>query len=92
VLRAHLKLTEEGQANPKAFAEKANAAFGALTSHPLKPEILQEAFGRLELTVDPLEPQLKTAATRAKELGFIDSDDLSGMVDLTLLNEVRAEK
>ena len=33
---------------------------------------------------------LATAAQHAKELGYLTSDDISGLVDLSLLDEVRA--
>lgn len=90
LLRAHVALTERWKADPDAFAEEVNKAFGQLTGKPLTPEVLKDAFSRLapDVDVDPLA--LATAAQHAQELGFIPSADIKGMVDTRLLSQVRA--
>ena len=57
-------------------------------------DVLEEAYSRLQVTYDPLHAALNTAAQQAFEDGFLGRQmpDLSGLYDLTLLNEVLAEK
>ncbi|HYH99867.1 ABC transporter substrate-binding protein [Hyalangium sp.] len=90
LLRAHVRLTERWRADPDGFAAAVNAAFGKLASKPLAPAILKEAFSRLEPSLDPEQSALAETARHAKELGYLATEDVSGLVDLLLLNEVRA--
>ena len=89
LLRIHTQLTERWRADPAAFATSVNAAFGQLTRKPLPAPVLQDAFSRLEPSLDPVPAALKTSAEHAKSLGFIPGDDISGLVDLSVLDEVR---
>jgi NitT/TauT family transport system substrate-binding protein len=90
LLRAHVRLTERWRADPAAFSSAVNAAFGKLTSKPLPEPVLKDAFSRLEPSLDPGQAALARSAQHAKELGYLTSDDVSGLVDLSLLEEVRA--
>ncbi len=90
LLRVHVRLTERWRTDPGGFTSAVNAAFGKLTSKPLAPLVLKDAFSRLEPSLDPEPAALAQAARNAKELGYLTSDDISGLVDLSLLNEVRA--
>lgn len=92
LLRTHVQLTERWRADPAAFATAANAAFGQLTRKPLPVPVLQDAFSRLEPSLDPVPSALATSARNAKDLGFIPSDDIAGLVDLSVLDEVRGKK
>ena len=91
LLRAHLALTARWKADPGAFAALTNQAYGKLTQHPLSAEVLKDAFSRLEPTAEPLEKQLVLSAKQAHALGFTKSEDVSGLVDSSLLEELRAE-
>jgi NitT/TauT family transport system substrate-binding protein len=64
------------------------------TGKVLNSVVLDEAFGRLQVTYDPVRNSLLTSARSAFEAGFLGRQmpDLSGMYDLTLLNLVLAEK
>ncbi|HEY3445809.1 MAG TPA: ABC transporter substrate-binding protein [Myxococcales bacterium] len=88
VLRAHLALTERARRDPRAFAQQANQAFARITRQSLPEPVLQDAFSRIELTADPLAPQLAVAAAHAAQLGFLPNSDVSGLVDRTLLDAV----
>jgi NitT/TauT family transport system substrate-binding protein len=92
VLRAHLVLTSHARADPKEFARRAGAAFAKITGKALPEAILLDAFSRIELTTDPMEAELMIAARHAKELGFLPSDDIAGLVDASLLEQIRTEK
>jgi NitT/TauT family transport system substrate-binding protein len=89
LLRAHVQLTERWKQDPASFATTVNAAFGRLTSKPMPGPIIQESFTRLEPSLDPVPSALATAAQHAKELGFTTDADINGLVDLSVLNEVR---
>ena len=56
--------------------------------------VLDEAFSRLQVTYDPVRSALLTSARSAYDAGFLGRQmpDLSGMYDLTLLNQVLVEK
>jgi NitT/TauT family transport system substrate-binding protein len=92
LLRTHVQLTDRWEKDPVAFATAANAAFGQLTRKPLPPAVLQDAFSRLEPSLDPVPSALKRSASHAKALGFIPNDDVEGLVDLSVLDEVRGKK
>ena len=91
LLRAHVQLTQRWEKDPAVFATSVNAAFGQITSKPLKPEVLQDAFSRMQPALVPEQEALARAAQHAHELGFIPSADISGIVDTSLLNEVRGQ-
>lgn len=90
LLRVHVRLTERWKSDPAGFTSAVNAAFSKLTSKPLPPAVLKDAFSRLEPSLDPEPGALAQAAQNAQALGYLSNDDISGMVDLSLLNEVRA--
>ena len=58
----------------------------------MKPNLIDASFAHITFTLDPLESTLETSADHAKALGFLDSSDLNGLVDLTLLNKVLSAK
>jgi len=60
----------------------------------LRDAVLDEAFGRLQATYDPLRASLMKAAQSAFDAGFLGREmpDLSSLYDLSLLNQVLAEK
>ena len=92
ILRAHVELTRQWQADPANFARKANEAFGRLTGKKLSDAVLKDAMSRIEPTVQPLPGAMAEAAKHAQELGFVSSSDVSGIVDTSVLNTVLAEK
>jgi len=91
ILRAHLELTQRWKADPTRFASQANEAYGALTAHPLAPQLLQNAFSRIDPTIDPMEKQLAELFKHAKEQGYLPNWDISGLVDRTLMAEIQSE-
>jgi NitT/TauT family transport system substrate-binding protein len=89
LLRAHVQLTERWKGDRAGFTTAVNAAFGRLTHKPMPGPIIQDAFSRLEPSLDPVPSALATAAQHAKELGFTTDADIKGLVDLSVLDEVR---
>ena len=74
-----------------ASQETVASAIAELTGSSLPEGTLETAWETLAFTVDPIAASLQTSATNARELGLLDTDDLEGIYDLALLNEVLAE-
>jgi NitT/TauT family transport system substrate-binding protein len=93
-IRAHVELTDWINGHLPEVEKMLNAQIQKETGKALSPAVLDEAFARLQVTYDPLSSSLLTAAHSAFEAGFLGKamPDLSGMYDLTLLNQVLAEK
>lgn len=64
------------------------------TGKAIPGDELDEAFERMQVTYDPLRASLMTAAKASYEAGFLGRKmpDLSNLYDLSLLNQVLAEK
>jgi len=91
-LRAHVKITQWELENPEEAIRLANAEIKRLTGKELQNEILMRAWPRMEPTFDPLIPTLQKSADSAFTAGFLkENPDLSGIADLSLLNEILAE-
>lgn len=93
-VRAHVELTDWINGHLPEAKKILNQQIQKETGKALPPAVLDEAFGRLQLTYDPLSASLMSAAHAAFEAGFLGKQlpDLKGMYDLTILNEVLAEK
>lgn len=93
-LVAHVELTQWINANPAEAKRIANAEIARLTGKALAADVLDDAWSRLDVTYDPLASSLFVSADRAFALGFLGKDkpDLSGIYDLSPLNQVLAEK
>jgi NitT/TauT family transport system substrate-binding protein len=93
-IRAHIELTDWIEGHKIEAKKLLNQQIQTETGKALSPEILDEAFGRMQVTYDPLHSALTTAAQQAFEDGFLGRQmpDLSGLYDLSLLNQVLAEK
>lgn len=85
LLRAHVELTRQWQADPAAFATRVNAAFAKHAGAPLDEAVLKDAFSRMEPAIEPPAQALQTAAKHAQELGFAPAGDTAGMVSTQLL-------
>ena len=86
--------------SPRAVASASDYTFAMVTNAAAiqaitegVPALLDEAFGRLQVTYDPLSASLLNSAHSAFEAGFLGKTmpDLSNLYDLTLLNQVLAE-
>lgn len=69
-----------------------NAELKRITTKALKPEVLDRAWGNIELTNDPIAASLKKSADDAIAAGLLKKVDLKGIYDLRLLREVLAGK
>ncbi|MGA8150842.1 MAG: aliphatic sulfonate ABC transporter substrate-binding protein [Terriglobales bacterium] len=93
-LAVHVELTDWINANPAEAKTIVNRQIQKETGKALPPVVLDEAFGRLQVTYDPIRSSLLTSARSAYEAGFLGRQmpDLSGLYDLSLLNQVLADK
>jgi len=79
--------------NPDQARQAFNDALNKLTGKTIPDDQLKEAFSRFDLTYDPIASSLFQEADNTYKVGFLDSKpDLSGIYDLTLLNQVLDEK
>jgi NitT/TauT family transport system substrate-binding protein len=93
-LRAHVELTDWINKNPAQAKQIMNAQLQKETGKPLTPEVIDDAFSRMAVTCDPIRSSLLKSTQQAFDEGFLGKTppDLSGLFDLTLLNEVLREK
>jgi NitT/TauT family transport system substrate-binding protein len=93
-IRANVDLTDWINAHPQEAKKLLNHQIQTETGKALAPAILDEAFSRLQITCNPLHSALTTAAQQAFDDGFLGRQmrNLSGLYDLTLLNQVLKEK
>jgi NitT/TauT family transport system substrate-binding protein len=93
-IRANIELTDWINGHLPEAKSVLNSQIQKETGKALPPATIDEAFGRMEVTYDPIRSSLLTSARSAFELGFLGRQppDLSGLYDLSLLNQVLAEK
>jgi NitT/TauT family transport system substrate-binding protein len=91
---AHVELTEWINGHLPEAKKLLNQQIAKETGKALPEPLLDEAFGRMRATYDPLRASLLKAARSAFDTGFLGRQmpDLSNLYDLTLLNQVLAEK
>ena len=87
LVRAHVEMTWQLNADKKAAAEAVNAEIKSETGNALSAAVLDRAMGRGEFTWDPLPGALAKAAQEAYDAGFLKSvPKLDGLFNLSLLN------
>jgi NitT/TauT family transport system substrate-binding protein len=92
-LQAHVEVTQWINAHPTEAKALVNGEIARLTGKALAPQVMDDAFSRMEVTYDPISSSLNTSAEWAFEAGFFDSKpDLKNIYDLKLLNEVLSKK
>jgi NitT/TauT family transport system substrate-binding protein len=93
-LATHVDLTDWINSHPAEAKTVLNQQIQKETGKALPPAVLDEAFGRLQVTYDPIRSSLLTSAQSAYEAGFLGKQmpDLSSLYDLSLLNQVLSEK
>jgi NitT/TauT family transport system substrate-binding protein len=93
-LWAHVELTDWITSHLPEAKVALNQQIQRETGKALPPAVLDEAFGRLQVTYDPLRGALLNSAKSAFDAGFLGRQmpDLSSLYDLSLLNQVLSEK
>ena len=93
-IKAHVELTEWINKNLPEAKRVLNAEIKKETGKPLPQPVLDDSFSRLQVTYDPVRSSLFVSATAAFDAGLLGRErpDLSGIYDLSILNEVLKEK
>ncbi len=93
-IRAHVELTDWINGHLPEAKKLINQQIASETGKALPDAVLDESFGRMKATYDPLRASLMNAAKSAFDAGFLGRQmpDLSSLYDLSLLNEVLNEK
>ena len=93
-VEAHVNETQWINNNKEEALKVYNTELKKLTGQTIPDDQLKAAFSKLEITYDPIKQSLFKSANDAFDIGFVGKTrpDLSGIYDLTLLNEVLKEK
>ena len=93
-IKAHVELTEWTNKNLPEAKRILNAEIKKETGKALPQPVLDDSFARLQVTYDPVRSSLFTSAKSAFDAGLLGRErpDLSGIYDLSILNEVLKEK
>jgi len=92
-LEAHVEVTLWENRNPEEAAALLNGEIERLTGKALPGQVLTMALSNMRSTWDPVASSLYESARAAWQTGFLDDEpDLDGIYDLSILNEVLAEK
>jgi NitT/TauT family transport system substrate-binding protein len=79
-------------ADPAAARATVIEQIETITDQRPSDEVIAASFENLTFTVDPIAASLTGSADDAVAVGLLDPVDLDGIYDLTLLNEVLAER
>ncbi len=80
------------KANPAAAQAATNTQLLSIGGKKLTAPVLASAFADLTFTVDPIASSLKKQANDAVAAGTLSNPKISGIYDLTILNQVEKEK
>ena len=94
LLEAHINETRWINNNKEEALKVYNTELKKLTGQTIPEDQLKGAFSKLEITYDPLKQSLFKSANDAFEIGFLGKikPDLTGIYDLTVLNDIIKEK
>jgi NitT/TauT family transport system substrate-binding protein len=92
-LSAHVAITQWEIANPADAQAIVNTEIGKITGKKIADAVLTQAWDRMTPTWDPISLSLVKSAQSAFDAGFLKTKpDLTGIYDLTLLNEILKAK
>ena len=93
-LAAHVEITLWINQHPEEAKTVICDRIKAISGISLPKDIIDDAFSRVEITYDPIVPSLFSYAEMAYNAGFLGEQqpDLSGMIDLRLLNRILKER
>jgi NitT/TauT family transport system substrate-binding protein len=88
LLKANMQAIDFIKSNPTAAETAANAELAAYTGKPLKASVVAAAFKEITFTLDPDASSLTADAQQAVSVGLLKPVSLSGIFDLTPLNNL----
>src|SRR5918994_510930 len=93
LLEAHIDVTNWINSDKTAAIEPFNLELQKLTGKTLTEDVLNASLSRIEFTYDPIRLSLFQDANDAYNMGFLPQQpDLSGIYDLTILDQVLQER
>ena len=93
LLEANVNETDWINSHQDQAITEFNQQLVKLTGKSIPADQFKEGFSRLKLTYDPITSSLNKAADDAYQIGFFKTKpDLSNIYDLTILNQVLAER
>jgi NitT/TauT family transport system substrate-binding protein len=88
VLAGLLDSIDAIEADPAAAQQTVNDQIEQITGKRPSDEVTAKSFENLTFTADPIAASLQKSADDAIAVGLLDPVDLTGIYDLTLLNEL----
>lgn len=88
-LEAHQKAVNFIQENPEEAQQIVIDHIKNLTGKEIDEEEAKVAFSRLQVTTDVNEKVIQEMATISKEAEYIPSDDIEGLIDLSVLQDIK---
>ncbi len=88
LLKAQIEANDYIAKDPAAAQTAANAELTALSGKGLKSSVLPAAFKEITFTNNPDAASLTTDAQQAEAVGLLKSTDLTGIFDLSPLNQL----
>jgi NitT/TauT family transport system substrate-binding protein len=93
LLEAHINETNWINSNKIAAIQAFNVELEKLTGQTISQDVLNASLSRIDFTYDPIRLSLFQDAIDAYNLGFLpENPDLSGIYDLTILDQVLQER
>ncbi|HEV2087404.1 MAG TPA: ABC transporter substrate-binding protein, partial [Cryptosporangiaceae bacterium] len=93
LIQGHVDANALIETEPEKAQRAVSVGIGKLTGKPLELAIIEKAWPTLTFLNDPIASSLVTGAEHAEELGLLEpADDLAGLYDLKLLNQVLAAR
>jgi NitT/TauT family transport system substrate-binding protein len=93
LLEAHIDETNWINTNKAAAIDAFNVELQKLTGQTIAEDVLNASLSRLDFTYDPVRLSLFQDAADAYNLGFIpENPDVTGIYDLTILDQVLQER
>jgi NitT/TauT family transport system substrate-binding protein len=90
LLEGQVQANQFVNSNPAQAQQDVSAEIGAITGKPLSLSIVTAAWPNMTFTDDPVAASFQTAADHAVAVGVAKKVSLTGLIDLTLLNQVLA--
>lgn len=88
LVEGQVRANELVNADPAEAQRLVNRGLLAITGKALPEAVLQAAWKNLEFTNDPVASSLTASAEHAQGVGLLEKANLTGIYDLTLLNQV----
>jgi NitT/TauT family transport system substrate-binding protein len=88
LLSGEIEANDLVNSDPAQAQALTNQGIKKITTKTIADKVITAAWPNLTFTVDPIASSLKGSADHATKVGLLDPVDLTGIYDLTLLNEL----